>query len=210
MLLEEQRNKYQADEALREALFGNAAEARQFAAMAIGSSNRRNVVYRVALAFVLAGDASSAQRLADDLEHRFSNDAVRQLNYLPTLQAQLALNRKEASRAIEALKAAIPYEPEFVGNTALHPVLVRGQAFLIVRQGKEAQTEFPKILDHRGLVLNSRIGALARVAIARAYVVQGDTASATDAYEVFFKLWKDADPDIPILIVAKAEYAKLH
>jgi hypothetical protein len=85
VLLEEQRNKYQADEALREALFGNAAEARQFAAMAIGSSNRRNVVYRVALAFALAGDASSAQRLADDLEHRFSNDAVRRLNYLSTL-----------------------------------------------------------------------------------------------------------------------------
>jgi hypothetical protein len=79
-----------------------------------------------------------------------------------------------------------------------------------VRQGKEAQTEFQKILDHRGLVMNSPIGALARVAIARAYVVQGDTASATDAYEDFFKLWKDADLDIPILIVAKAEYAKLH
>ena len=201
---------YQADGALREALFGNAAEARQFAALAIGFSNRRSVAYRVALALALAQDMLGAQRLADDLEHRFSDDAVRRLNYLPTLHAQLALSRNEGSRAIEILQAAVPYEQEYVGNTALHPVFVRGQAFLTMGQAKEAQGEFRKILDHRGLVLNSPIGALVLVGVARSYSLSADIAKAGGAYEDFLTLWKDADPDIPILIAAKAEYAKLH
>jgi eukaryotic-like serine/threonine-protein kinase len=92
---------------------------------------------------------------------------------------------------------------------ALYPVFVRGEAYLAAHQGKEAASEFQKIIDHRGIVLNSPIGALAHLQIARAYAMQGDTAKAKAAYQDFLTLWKDADPDIPILITAKAEYAKL-
>ena len=129
-------------------------------------------------------------------------------NYLPTLQAQLALGRHDTTKAIEFLEAAGPYE---LGGRrfSLYPVLVRGEAYLVAQQGSEAAAEFQKILDHRGIVLNSPIGALARLQIGRAYAMQGDTAKAKAAYQEFLTLWKDADPDVPILIAAKAEYAKL-
>jgi hypothetical protein len=94
-------------------------------------------------------------------------------------------------------------------GTSLYPVWIRGQAYLGTRQGKEAAGEFQKFLDHRFLVLNSPLGALAHLGIARAYVLQGDTPRARGAYQDFLALWKDADPDIPILKQAKAEYARL-
>ncbi len=204
---------YEADAALREALFGNAAEARQRAHAALALSAGRDVQYRAALTLAWIGDASQAQALADDLDERFPEDTAVQLNYLPTIHAQLALDRKEASKAIEALQAAAPYELGRPGNPpspALYPVYARGEALLAGHQGSEALAEFQKILDHRGIVLNEPIGALAQLQIGRAYVMQGDTAKAKAAYQDFLTLLKDADPDIPILIAAKAEYAKLH
>jgi eukaryotic-like serine/threonine-protein kinase len=198
---------YEAEAALREAFFGNAAEARERAAAALALSNGRDVQYEAALALTLAGDA--AQALADDLAKRFPEDTVVQFNYLPTLRAQLALSRNDSSKAIEALQAAAPYELGNVGYGALHPVYVRGEAYLTGHQGNEAAAEFQKILDQRGVVVNEHIGALAHLGLARAYALHGDTAKARAAYQDFLALWKDADPDVPILKETKAEYAKL-
>jgi tetratricopeptide (TPR) repeat protein/predicted Ser/Thr protein kinase len=196
---------FEAGAALWESLFGNAAEAHKRAAAALALSNGRDVQVQAALAF--AGDTARAQSLADDLNKRFPEDTRVQFIYLPTLQAQLALNRNDSSKAIEVLQAALPYE---LGTEAsLHPAYVRGEAYLAGHQGNEAAAEFQKILDHRGIVRNDPIGALAHLQIGRAYTMQGDTAKARSAYQDFLTLWKDADPDIPILRQAKAEYAKL-
>jgi serine/threonine protein kinase/Flp pilus assembly protein TadD len=197
---------YEADAALREALFGNAAQARQLVAAALAISNGRYVQYVAALALALAGDASRAQTLADDLGKRFAENTIVRFGYLPTIHARLALSRNDSSKAIEALQAAASYE---LGSAALYPAYVRGEAYLAARQGSEAAAEFQKILDHRGIVVNEPIGALAHLGLARAYGLQGDTAKARATYQDFFTLWKDADSDIPILKQAKAEYAKL-
>ena len=130
---------------------------------------------------------------------------------MPTIRAQLAISRKDALKAVKCLQDSAPYELGSPGRGmfALYPVYVRGEAYLVVGHGSEAAAEFQKILDHRGVVLNEPIGALAHLGLARAYVLQGDNSKARTAYQDFLTLWKDADPDIPILIAAKAEYAKL-
>ena len=201
---------YEADAALWEALFGNGVEARRQAAAALGLSNGLDVQFGAALALALTGDAVRAQTLADDLDKRFPENTIVHFNYVPTVRAQIALSRSDSSGAIEALQAAAPYE---LGAGAVRftlcPVYVRGQAYLAAHQGSEAATEFQKILDHRGVVINSVIGALAHLGLARAYVLQGNTAKAKAAYQDFLTLWKDADPDVPILKQAKSEYAKL-
>ncbi|MGA8675354.1 MAG: tetratricopeptide repeat protein, partial [Candidatus Acidiferrales bacterium] len=198
---------YRADAALREALFGNPVEARQQAAAALALSHGRDVQYEAALALAFAGDAVHAQTLADDLDKRFPEATILQFNYLPTIHAQLALSRNDSSKAVDALQAAMPFELGVAGG--LYPIYVRGEAYLAARQGSEAAAEFQKIVDHRGIVVSEPIGALAHLQIGRAYVMQGDTAKAKPAYQDFLTLWKDADPDIPILIAAKSEYAKL-
>ena len=205
---------YSAASGLREALFGNAEEARRRATLAMERSAGRDVEYCVALGLAYAQDSGRAQALTDDLGKRFPEDTIVRFNYLPTLRAKLALSPGNTSEAIESLRAAGPYElgGSSSGNyvwMALYPVFVRGEAYLATHQGREAATEFQKILDHRGIVLNSPVGALAHLQLARAFAMQGDTAKATTAYQDFLTLWKDADPDIPILIAAKAEYAKL-
>jgi eukaryotic-like serine/threonine-protein kinase len=204
---------YSALPNLREALFGNADEARRLGTLAVGRSAGRDVQYFAALAMAYAGDGGRARALADDLGKRFPEDTIVQFNYLPTLRAKSALSRGNASEAVDNLRAAAPYElgvstATYVW-TGLYPVYVRGEAYLAAHQGKEAAAEFQKILDHRGIVVNEPIGALAHLQIGRAYVLQGDTAKAKAAYQDFLTLWKDADPDIPILKQAKAEYAKL-
>jgi eukaryotic-like serine/threonine-protein kinase len=200
---------YEADAALREALFGNEAGARQRASAALGLSNGRDVQYGVALALGFAGDAVRAQTLAEDLAKRFPGDTLAQVNYLPTLRGQLALNAHDSAKAIGVLQVPVPYELGGVSVGALYPIFVRGQAYLGGHQSSEAATEFQKILDHPGVVQNQPIGALAHLQLGRAYAMQGDTAKAKSAYQDFLTLWKDADPDIPILKQAKAEYAKL-
>jgi tetratricopeptide (TPR) repeat protein/predicted Ser/Thr protein kinase len=204
---------YEADAAAREALFGNEAEARQRVAAVLALSTGRDVKYGAALALALAGDAHRAQVLADDLGKRFPEDTIVQFNYRPTIHAQFALDRNDTSRAIEALQAATPYELGLPGTGSftpgLYPVYVRGDAYLAGHQGIEAAAEFQKILGNRGVVQNESIGVLSHLGLARAYAMQGDTAKAKAAYQDFLTLWKDADPDIPVLIAAKAEYAKL-
>ena len=206
---------YEAAASLREALFGNPSESRERASAALALSAGRDVVFGAALALAFAEDASRAQALADELAKHFPEDTVVQFNYLPTIHAQIAFLRNVPSKAIEALQAAAPYElgsPVSGGafSPALYPVYVRGEACLAAHQGSEAAAEFRKILDQRGVVLNEPIGALAHLGLARAYTLEGDIAKAKAAYQDFLTLWKDADPDIPILLAAKADYAKLH
>ena len=198
---------YEADAALREALFGNEREARLRVASALRLSTGLDAQYRATLGLAFEGDTSRSEMLSDALDKRFPEDTIVQYNYLPTLHAQLAISRNDPAKAIETLQATAPYE--LGGAGGLYPVYVRGQAYLAAHQGSEAEAEFQKILNHRGIVLNSPIGALAHLQIGRAYVLQGDNAKAKAAYQDFLTLWKDADPDVPILIAAKAEYAKL-
>ena len=205
---------YFASSGLREALFGNADEARRIASLAMAGAAGRDVQYGVALIWAYVGDDGRARTLTDDLGKRFPEDTLVKFNYVPTLRAKLAVSRGNSSSAIDNLRAATPYElgqttSSIYGWTALYPIYVRGEAYRAARQGSEAAAEFQKILDHRGVVLNEPIGALARLQIGRAYAMQGDTARAKAAYQDFLTLWKDADPDIPVLIAAKAEYAKL-
>jgi serine/threonine protein kinase/tetratricopeptide (TPR) repeat protein len=210
--LKEAAATYAVESDLREALFGNLSEARRGAALAMQRSTDQGVQFTAALALAYVGNDRQAQALTADLVKRFPESTITLSNFLPTLRAKLALNKGNASGAIESLTDAAPYELGKSGNygwTALYPVYVRGEAYLAAHQGTEAAAEFQKILDHRGIVLNEPIGALAHLQIARAYAMQGDTTKAKAAYQDFLTLWKDADPDIPIFIAAKAEYAKL-
>ena len=205
---------YSALSGLREALFGNAEQAQRHATLATARSSRRDAQYGAALALAYARDDKRARTLTDDLSKRFPEDTIVQFNYLPTLRAKLALSKGNASDAVESLRAATPYELGQTTSspsswTSLYPVFVRGEAYLAEHQGSEAAAEFQKILDHPGIVLNEPIGALAHLQIARAYAMAGDAVKAKAAYKDFLILWKDADPDIPILKQAKAEYAKL-
>jgi eukaryotic-like serine/threonine-protein kinase len=197
----------EANAALREAHFGNAAEARHRSAAALKLSKGHDVQAGAALALAIAGDTMQAQALANDLSKRYPEDTIVQFVYLPQIGAQIALGRNNPTNSVELLRATEPYE--LGQNSVLHPAYVRGQAYLARRQSSKASIEFQKILDHPGVVVNDEIGALAHLQIGRAYAMQGDAIRARAAYQDFLLLWKDADPDIPILKQAKAEYAKL-
>jgi predicted Zn-dependent protease len=152
--------------------------------------------------------------LADDLAKSFPEDTIVHFNYLPTLRSTLSIGRSKPQQALDILEVAAPYELglpafSFYNWPNLYPVYARGEAYLAAHKGGEAAVEFQKILDHRGIVLNEPIGALAHLQLGRAYALQGDTPKARAAYQDFLASWKDADPDIPILKQAKAEYAKL-
>jgi eukaryotic-like serine/threonine-protein kinase len=204
---------YEAGAALHEALYGNVSEARQRAAAVLALSTGRDAQDGAALALAFAGNTVRAQALADDLAKRFPEDTNVLFNYLPTLRAQLALNRNNPSKAIEALKAAAPYELGTPGNSEfsldLYPVYVRGEAFLASHQGSEAAAEFQKIIDWPGVVQSAPIGALAHLEIARAFAQAGDTEKSLVQYREFLTLWKNADPDLRIFKEANAEYKKL-
>src|SRR5271157_2110881 len=206
---------YETGAALWEAFLGNATAARQDAMAALELSKARDVEYGASLALALSDDSSRSQTLAGDLERRFPEDTSVRSSYMPTLRAVLALDHGEPPKAIESLQVAVPNElgaphSSFFGFFGtLYPIYVRGLAYLAAHQGAEAATEFQKILDHRGIVVSDPIGALAHLQLGRAYTVSGDKTKAKSAYQDFLTLWKDADPDIPILKQAKTEYAKL-
>jgi hypothetical protein len=203
---------YETAGALWEAFFGNAAAAKERATTALKLSKDREVVYGAALALALSGASSQSQTLADDLEKRFGEDTSIRFSYLPAIRARLALNNGDASKALELLQAAIPYDlstprSSIHGNFGqLYTIYVRGEAFLAQRQGVEAVAEFQKFPDHRGIVVMDPTGALAHLQLGRAFALSGDKAKAKVAYEAFLKLWKEADADLPILKQAKAEY----
>jgi Flp pilus assembly protein TadD len=203
---------YQAEAALREALVGDAAQARQQAATALKISNGRDTEAAAALALALAGDAAQAQKLSDDLAKRFPQTTVVQFNYLPTIHAAIALDQNAPAKAIADLQAASPYElgqPAEIILLNLYPVYVRGLAYLAAHQGAQAAAEFQKILDHPGIALNEVIVPLAHLGLARARALSGDKPGARKAYQDFLALWQHADTGIPILQQAKAEYDKL-
>jgi eukaryotic-like serine/threonine-protein kinase len=216
---------WQAIAAQREAAYGNSAEARQSAADALKlDAASQGVGVEAALAFAMAGDTARAESLAQDLTKRYPLDTQVQALWLPAIQAQVALNKKNPATAINDLQAATsPLELGQIGFVAniscLYPTYVRGQAYLAAGQGSAAAAEFQKILDHSGIVWNCWTGALARLGVARANALEAKTSQGADAdaarvralaaYKDFLTLWKDADPGIPLLIAAKSEYAKL-
>ena len=203
---------YQAAAALREVESGNREQARADANAALKLAPNRDVRAMAALALARAGDTAGAEKLAAELDKTFPLDTLVQRYWLPTIRAAVALERKDPNRAIELLKVASTIElGQATSSLAIFlcPVYLRGEAYLMLHDGNRAAAEFQKFIDHRGLVVNFPWGALARLGLARAYAMQGDTAKAKAAYQDFLTLWKDADPDVPILKQAKAEYAKL-
>ncbi|MGB6875488.1 MAG: protein kinase [Candidatus Acidiferrales bacterium] len=204
--------EYEAHDAIRQALVGNVAVAKQDAQAALATANSKIAQSFAGIALALAGDSTQAERLADDLNKHFPEDTDVQFDFLPMIHAALALRGADAAKAVQALSTAEPYELA-EGNAAftfaLYPIYLRGEAYLAAKNGAAAAGEFQKILDHAGVVGNEPISPLAHLGFARAYALFGDTAKAKAAYQDFFALWKSADPGIPILKQAKAEYAKL-
>ena len=207
---------YQAARAVWEAVCGNAAKGKSDAIAALALSDGRDVEYSSALALAFSGDSSRSQTLAEDLDKRFPEDTFARFTYLPVLRAISALADGKPTESVERLQVALPYELAVNGLNfnhfylgGLHSAYVRGEAFAAARRYPEAVAEFQKLLDHRGIVGADPIGALAHLQLARALVLSGDPIKAKAAYQEFHTLWKDADSDIPILLQAKAEYARL-
>jgi serine/threonine protein kinase/tetratricopeptide (TPR) repeat protein len=207
----EAAGSWEVNAALREAELGNAALAKQGVAAALALSPGRDV--KVIAAFTLAriGEAPRAQTLAKELEKTYPTNTLLKLYWLPSIDAAAEISKGNSSQAIVDLEATAPYELGLTGMyiNYLYPAYVRGQACLLTHDGTAAAAEFQKLLDHKGIVQNFVTGSLAHLQIGRAYAMAGDTAKAIAAYQDFFTLWKDADPDIFILKQAKAEYAKL-
>ncbi len=207
---------YQAARAVWEAVYGNAVEGKRNATAALALSNGRDVEYAAGLALALSGDSSRSQSLADDLEKRFPEDTFAKFTYVPVLRAWSALQRGKPTDSVELLQIALPYESAVNGLNfnhfylgGLHSAYVRGEALMAAHRYVEAATEFQKILDHRGMVGADPIGALAHLQLGRAFLLSGDRIKAKAAYQDFVVLWKDADPAIPVLAQAQAEYARL-
>ena len=201
--------------AVWEAFYGNAAAARQQATAALALARGREVDYAAAFALAISGDVPRSRALADDLAREYPEDTSVQFIYLPTLRALFSLDAHDAAAAVQTLQLASRFDVALggIGFNAhfgkLYPVYVRGLAYLAARQPAEAAAEFQKILDHRSIVLVDPMDALARLQLARALALTGDTVKAKSAYNDLFALWKNADPDLSLLKEARAEYAKL-
>jgi serine/threonine protein kinase/tetratricopeptide (TPR) repeat protein len=202
---------WQVNAALREAELGNTAFAKQGVAAALALSQGRDVKVLAALTLARIGDVPRAKALAEELEKSYPTHTLLRVYWLPTLNAVTEISKGNSSQALVDLEAAAPYELGQPGTfiNYLYPAYVRGQAYLLAHNGAAAAAEFHKLLDHRGIVLNFVTASLAHLQLGRAYAVAGDTAKAKSAYQDFLTLWKDADPDTPVLKEAKAEYAKL-
>ncbi len=201
--------------AVWEAFYGRAAAARHKVTTALDLARGRDVDYAAAFALALSGDVSRARALADDLSRDYPEDTSVQYMYLPTLRGLFSLNAHDAAAAIQTLQAASRFDLGMgtVGAIGyfgrLYPIYVRGQAYLAAQQPAAAAAEFQRIIDHRSIVLVDPMDAMARLQLARALGRSGDTAKAKSAYNDLLALWKDADPKIPIVTEARAEYAKL-
>jgi tetratricopeptide (TPR) repeat protein/predicted Ser/Thr protein kinase len=216
--------EWQLEAALRAAEFGNDAEAREQAKAALALASNHDSQILGALALARAGESVQAARMADDLAKKYPEDTLLNNYWLPSIRATIEIGANHADKAVEILQAALPYEQGSpnagaAAGATFYPIYVRGEAYLKLRQGKEAAAEFQKILDHRTIVQNFITGALAHLGLARAYALEAASAPAADAntarakaraaYNDFLTLWKDADPGLPILKEAKAEYANL-
>jgi eukaryotic-like serine/threonine-protein kinase len=204
--------EYQAHASVRDALVGNIDVAKKEVQAALALSNSWEAESLSAITFGLVGDSTQSERLAADLSKRFPENTTVQFLYLPMARAAITLHSGDATRSIEALAASAPYElaeTNFAFTFSLYPVYLRGQADLAAKQGTAAFAEFQKIVDHSSVIGNEPIGALAHLGLARAYALLGDSVKAKTAYQDFLQLWKNADPDVPILKQAKPEFAKL-
>jgi eukaryotic-like serine/threonine-protein kinase len=203
---------WQVNAALREAEFGNTAVAKQQITAALALAPGRDVKLFAGLAMARIGETAGAKAIFDDMEKTYPSNLLMKDYWLPTIKAATELSANNPTQAVLSLEAASPYElgaPPQLQVATMYPVYIRGQAQLAARNGAAAATEFQKFLDHRGITLNFPLGALAHLGLARAYAMQGDSPKARAAYNDFFTLWKDADPDIPILQQAKSESANL-
>jgi eukaryotic-like serine/threonine-protein kinase len=206
---------YEAGEAVWEALFGNASAAKKGALSVLELSKGRDPEYAAGFALAIAGDFPRARAIADDLQKRFPEDTSVKFNYLPALRGLSALHEGVPARSSEVLQTSTPYDfavPSIAFNTffgSLYPAWVRGSAYLAEHEGPEAAAEFQKIIDRPGLVAGDPVGALARLQLGRAYAASADINKASAAYQDFLQSWKYADPELPILKQARAEYAKL-
>jgi tetratricopeptide (TPR) repeat protein len=205
---------WQLNSALREAEFGNLERARQETKAGLSIASTRDILVLSALTLARTGDAARALAIAEELEKQFPVNTLLNHYWLPTTRAYIEIYRGSPAQALKSLDTAAPNDlafpqPQFEEGGLLYPAYVRGQAYLLLHRGKEAANEFQKFPEHRGVVINTLLTPLAHYQLARALSMSGDTSGARKAYQDFFALWKDADPDIPILKEAKAEYAKL-
>lgn len=200
--------------ALTEAEFGNHQRVSELSRTAIALSPGIATEAIAAQALARSFDVSQAQKIADDLSRRFPQNTVLNAVSVPVIRASVELQRSNPKAAIESLQQASAYElgvrKQRPSLASFAPIYLRGEAYLRTGAGQEAAAEFQKILGHRGVDPLSFYYALAHLGLGRAYALQGDTTKARIAYQDFLALWKDADPDIPILRAAKSEYAKLH
>jgi tetratricopeptide (TPR) repeat protein len=201
-----------AFQAIREVEVGNAGAARQAVARALALAPGRDVRVLSALALARAGESTQSKAILEALKKSEPSNTFLKVYWFPVIEASMAIAQRAPDRAVIALEPSLPYElgnpsPEIAGT--LHPAYLRGLAYLAEKNGPAAAAEFQKLLDHQGIVQNFLLGSLAHLQIGRAYAMSGDRRKAKTAYQDFFALWKDADPDIPILKEAKAEYAKL-
>jgi DNA-binding winged helix-turn-helix (wHTH) protein/Tfp pilus assembly protein PilF len=200
--------------AVREVEFGNANLAREAVEESLRLANTRDSQVLAALVLARAGDSARAQTLADSLEKQFPQSTELNSYWLPSIRAAIQLDRGKAADAIKTLEPAIPFElgyprPQLEGGSLIYPAYLRGQAYLLLHQGSAAAGEFQKFIDQRAVVVNCPLGALAHLWLGRAHALEGNVIAATKSYEEFLALWKDADPDVPILRQAKSEFAKL-
>lgn len=207
---------YRAGSAAWESLVGNVSEARRNAAAAIKLSDARDVEYGAAFALSLTHDDARAEALANDLNKRFPQDTLVRFTYLPALNALASLHRRRPAEGLSVLQTNLPFDFADPGTNffgffgGLYPAYLRGQCLLSLGKPDEAALEFQKIVDHPGIVFADPIGALAHLEIGRASALSQDRVRAKAAYQKFFTLWRDADPDIPVFKQAKAEWARLN
>src|SRR5215469_1949684 len=204
--------EYQLAGAFEEAEAGLASRVRQDVDHALALASNRDIQVMAALAWARIGETTKARAFADRLRQNFPSDTLVNQYCLPTIEAAIQLDQKNAARAIELLRTAAPYELGGSGSWGgyLYPIYVRGEAYLQAHDGASAAVEFQKLFDHRGVVDNFLFGSLAHLGMARARVLSGDPGGARTEYQNFFTAWKDADPGVPVLTQAKAEYEKLH
>jgi len=189
---------------------GNIVAARQVISEALSGSNDKATRDNAAGVLARTGDLTQAQKLLDDLAQEFPSDTVLNHADIPTTRALIELQRNRPEKAIALLEVARPYElGAGPGSAGYWPIYIRGETLLKAHEGTKAATEYQRILDHQGVDPTNPFYALARLGLGRAYALEGDTAKAKTAYQDFFALWKDADPDIPLLKQTRAEYAKL-
>ncbi len=198
--------------ALREAEFGNTAQARQDTKSALALASGRNLQIMAALALARAGETAQSQSIVDKLAKSYPSDTLLNFYWLPVIRAAIDLDHHNPGKAIEILQTSVPYE---LGSPlpypgSLYPIYLRAEAYLQLHNGRQAADYFQKILEHRGVVQNLAFGVLASVGLARAYAMQGKAGEARNAYEQFLTLWRDADTGIPVYLRAKAEFAKLN